>query len=123
MPVICKSVSLRVPADIIYRALKDTRIEKLYPEFFIGVTKSPIVAKANKEIIFDTRTNDGQIQIKENFNLKIAKENSTIITYTTETNGENNPIIDSIVYTHIANIIYSLLMLETGYINGLLRKQ
>jgi hypothetical protein len=122
MPVICKSVSLRVPVDIIYLALKDTRIEKLYPEFFIGVTKNPIVAKPNEEIIFDTRTNDGQIQIKENFNLKIAKENSTIVTYTTETNMENNPIIDSIVYTHIANIIYALLMLETGYINGLLRK-
>lgn len=121
MPIICKSVYLRVPLSIIYRALKDTRIEKLFPEFFIGTTRRIAIAKENKEIGFETRTDDGQIQIKEVFVLKIAGENSTAVTYTTETNIENNPVVDSIIYTHVANIIYALLMLETGYINGLLQ--
>jgi hypothetical protein len=31
--------------------------------------------------------------------------------------------MESIVQTHIANILYSLLMLETGYINGVLEKK
>ena len=36
--------------------------------------------------------------------------------YVTETNvGENEVVIQSIVQTHIANMLYSLLMLETGY--------
>ena len=117
MPIICKSVYLRVPLSIIYRALKDTRIEKLFPEFFIGTTRRIAIAKENKEIGFETRTDDGQIHIKEVFVLKIAGENSTAVTYTTETNIENNPVVDSIIYTHVANIIYALLMLETGYIN------
>ena len=121
MPIICKSVYLRVPLCIIYRALKDTRIEKLFPEFFIGTTRRIAIAKENKEIGFETRTDDGQIHIKEVFVLKIAGENSTAVTYTTETNIENNPVVDSIIYTHVANIIYALLMLETGYINGLLQ--
>ncbi len=121
MPIICKSVYLRVPLSIIYRALKDTRIEKLFPEFFIGTTRRIAIAKENKEIGFVTITDDGQIHIKEVFVLKIAGENSTAVTYTTETNIENNPVVDSIIYTHVANIIYALLMLETGYINGLLQ--
>ena len=121
MPIICKSVYLRVPLRIIYRALKDTRIEKLFPEFFIGTTRRIVITKENNEIGFETRTDDGQIQIKEAFVLKIAGENSTAVTYTTETNIENNPVVDSIIYTHIANIIYALLMLETGYVNGLLQ--
>jgi hypothetical protein len=121
MPIICKSVYLRVPLSIIYRALKDTRIEKLFPEFFIGTTRRIAIAKENKEIGFETRTDGGQIHIKEVFVLKIAGENSTAVTYTTETNIENNPVVDSIIYTHVANIIYALLMLETGYINGLLQ--
>ena len=121
MPIICKSVYLRVPLSIIYRALKDTRIEKLFPEFFIGTTRRIAIVKENKEIGFETRTDDGQIHIKEVFVLKIAGENSTAVTYTTETNIENNPVVDSIIYTHVANIIYALLMLETGYINGLLQ--
>src|SRR3569623_430484 len=121
MPIIFKSVYLRVPLSIIYRALKDTRIEKLFPEFFIGTTRRIAIAKENKEIGFETRTDGGQIHIKEVFVLKIAGENSTAVTYTTETNIENNPVVDSIIYTHVANIIYALLMLETGYINGLLQ--
>ena len=29
-------------------------------------------------------------------------------------------MIESIIQTHIANVLYSLLMLETGYVNGLI---
>jgi hypothetical protein len=36
---------------------------------------------------------------------------------------ENNIVLESIVQTHVANILYSLLMLETGYINGILEKK
>lgn len=35
----------------------------------------------------------------------------------------NNIVLESIVQTHVANILYSLLMLETGYINGVLEKK
>ena len=31
--------------------------------------------------------------------------------------------IESILRTHIANILYSLLMLETGYVNGLIENE
>jgi hypothetical protein len=50
-------------------------------------------------------------------------ENTTEIAYTTQTNVENEPVIESIVQTHIANILYALLMLETGYINGLMERR
>jgi hypothetical protein len=40
--------------------------------------------------------------------------------YTTRTNIANDPVLESIIYTHIANILYALLMLETGYVNGLM---
>jgi len=33
---------------------------------------------------------------------------------------ESEIIVQSIVQTHIATMLYSLLMLETGYINGLI---
>ena len=36
---------------------------------------------------------------------------------------ENNIVLDLIIQTHVANILYSLLMLETGYINGLLKRK
>ena len=39
MSIISKTITLRVPSNTIYLALKDTRLEKLFPEFFIGVTK------------------------------------------------------------------------------------
>jgi hypothetical protein len=39
MSVISKTITLRVPSNIIYLALKDTRLEKLFPEFFIGITR------------------------------------------------------------------------------------
>jgi hypothetical protein len=122
MSLICKSVSLRVPSDVIYRALKDTRLERLFPEFFSGVTKRLTNDKINNEVEFTTITHDGLFHIKEIFKLKISNQHSTKVTYTTHTNVESNPVADSIILTHIANILYALLMLETGYINGLTQK-
>ena len=121
--LIFKSISLRVPSDVIYRSLKDRRLERLFPEFFTGVTRTLTGDKKNNEVEFTTMTNDGQFQIKETFKLKISSEDSTEITYRTETNVQGDLVANSIVLTHIANILYALLMLETGYINGLTRKE
>jgi hypothetical protein len=123
MSLIFKSISLRVPSDVIYRSLKDRRLERLFPEFFTGITRTLTGDKKNIEVEFTTMTNDGQFQIKETFKLKISSEDSTEITYRTETNVQADPVANSIVLTHIANILYALLMLETGYINGLKRKE
>ena len=123
MSLIFKSISLRVPSDVIYRSLKDRRLERLFPEFFTGVTRTLTGDKKNNEVGFTTTTNDGQFQIKETFKLKISSEDSTEITYRTETNVQGDLVANSIVLTHIANILYALLMLETGYINGLTRKE
>ena len=123
MVLICKSVSLRLPSDVIYRALKDKRLEQLFPEFFTGVTKKITHDEKNSKLEFITTTYDGRFQIKEIFKLKILNENSTEITYNTKTNIEGDPVVDSIVLTHIANILYALLLLETGYINGLTRTE
>jgi hypothetical protein len=123
MSSISKRLSLRVPANVIYRSLKDTRLEQLFPEFFTGVTKRlTYTNKANSELQFTTTTYDSQIQINEVFKLKVLYSNSTQITYTTSTNIANDPVVESIVYTHVANVLYALLMLETGYINGLMEK-
>jgi hypothetical protein len=124
MSSISKHLSLRVPANVIYRSLKDTRLEQLFPEFFTGVTKRlTSTNKANSELQFTTTTYDSQIQINEVFKLKVLHSNSTQITYTTSTNISNDPVVESIVYTHVANVLYALLMLETGYINGLMERQ
>ena len=63
MSLISKTISLRVPPDLIYRALKDTRLEQLFPEFFIGVTRKLSIDKINEELAFKTNTQDGQIEI------------------------------------------------------------
>jgi hypothetical protein len=127
MSSISKRLSLRVPANVIYRGLKDTRLERLFPEFFTGVTRKLTTTNNNKanssELQFTTTTYDSQIQIKEIFKLKVLQSNATEITYTTSTNIANDPVVESIVYTHIANILYALLMLETGYVNGLMERQ
>jgi hypothetical protein len=125
MSLISKRLSLRVPANLIYRGLKDTRLEELFPEFFAGITRRLTTSnnKANSELQFTTTTYDSQIQIKEIFKLKVLHSNTTEITYTTSTNIADDPVVDSIVYTHIANILYALLMLETGYVNGLMERQ
>jgi hypothetical protein len=133
MSSISKHISLRVPANVIYRGLKDTRLEQLFPEFFIGVTRrltsnndndnNNYNYKANSKLQFTTTTHDSQIQIKEIFKLKVVQSNTTEIIYTTSTNITNDPVVESIVNTHIANILYALLMLETGYVNGLMERQ
>ena len=125
MSSITKHLSLRVPANIIYRGLKDTRPEQLFPEFFTGVTRRLTISndKANSELQFTTTTYDSQIQINEIFKLKVLHSNATEITYTTSTNITNDPVVESIVLTHIANVLYALLMLETGYVNGLMERQ
>ena len=124
MPVIPKTITLRVPLNIIYRALKDTRLEKLFPEFFIGITRKLVIDKENNELTFRTTTQESPIQIIEKFRLIISGDTCTDVEYITNTNvGENNVVVQSIVQTHIANILYSLLTLETGYINGLMQKR
>jgi hypothetical protein len=121
MSSISKYLSLRVPSDVICRGLKDTRLEQLFPEFFIGVTRRLTATnKANSELQFTTITYDSQIHINEIFRLKALQSNATEIMYTTRTNIANDPVLESIIYTHIANILYALLMLETGYVNGLM---
>ena len=124
MSVTSKTITLRVPVNIIFRALKDRRLEKIYPEFFIGITRKLAIDKENKELAFKTTTYESPIQIIEKFRLKISGDTSTDVEYVTETNvEENDVVVQSIVQTHIANILYSLLMLETGYINGLMEKR
>jgi hypothetical protein len=124
MSVTSKTITLRVPVNIIFRALKDRRLEKIYPEFFIGITRKLAIDKENKELAFKTTTYESPIQIIEKFRLKISGDTRTDVEYVTETNvEENDVVVQSIVQTHIANILYSLLMLETGYINGLMEKR
>jgi hypothetical protein len=125
MSMLSKTLTLRVPSNIIYRALKDTRLEKLFPEFFIGIERKVVIDKTNKEISFNTITQGEQIKIIETFKLKISNNNGTVVEYITETKSmeENNIVLESIVQTHVANFLYSLLMLETGYINGVLEKK
>ena len=125
MSIVSKTLTLRVPCNIIYRALKDTRLEILFPEFFIGVERKVVMDKTNKEICFNTITQGKQIEIIETFKFKISNNNGTVVEYITDTKSleENNIALESIVQTHVANILYSLLMLETGYINGILERK
>ncbi len=125
MSILSKTLRLRIPSNIIYRALKDTRLENLFPEFFIGLERKVITDKINKEVSYNTITQGKQIEIIETFKFKISNNNETVVEYITEikTIEENNIILESIVQTHVANILYSLLMLETGYINGVLEKK
>jgi len=123
MRLISKTVSIRVPPALVYRTLKDTRLEQLFPEFFIGVTRKISIDKVNEELAFKTNTQDGQIEIIETFRLVISGSNNTNVLYTTQTNVDGDIAIESILRTHIANILYSLLMLETGYVNGLMEKE
>ncbi len=124
MSVISKTITLRVPSNTIYLALKDTRLEKLFPEFFIGVTKTLVVDRTNRKLTFRTIIQGNQIEIIETIRLKISGNITTEVEYTTETNTqEDNQAVQSIIQTHIANILYSLLMLETGYINGLMKRK
>ena len=42
MSILSKTLKLQIPFNIIYRALKDTPLEILFPEFFIGVERKVI---------------------------------------------------------------------------------
>ena len=122
MSLFSKTITLRAPSDIIYRALKDSRLENLFPEYFVGVKRKLAVDKKNKELIFETRTQDSPIQIIEKFKLIITGDTFTEVKYDAEINvDENEVVVLSIVQTHIANVLCSLLMLETGYLNGLMK--
>jgi hypothetical protein len=122
--VTSKTITLRVPVNIVFRALRDTRLQQLYPEFFVGITRKLSIDEENKQLSFRTTIDESPIQIIEKFRLIISRDTSTEVEYITETNVQENDIrIQSIVQTHIANVIYSLLMLETGYINGLIEKR
>jgi hypothetical protein len=122
--VTSKTITLRVPVNIVFRALRDTRLQQLYPEFFVGITRKLSIDEENKQLSFRTTIDESPIQIIEKFILIISRDTSTEVEYITETNVQENDIrIQSIVQTHIANVIYSLLMLETGYINGLIEKR
>src|SRR5215207_7937437 len=101
MSIVSKTLTLRVPSNIIYRALKDTRLEILFPEFFIGIERKVIIDKINREISFNTITQGKQIEIIETFKIKISNNNSTIVEYITETKSieENNIVLESIVQT------------------------
>lgn len=119
--MISKNITLRVPLSIIYLALKDTRLKMLFPEYFIGVERKVSIDKGDSEITIETTTHEMSIRIIEKFKLKISGGTSTNVEYVTEVNVEESEIIvQSIVQTHIATMLYSLLMLETGYINGLI---
>jgi hypothetical protein len=110
MSLIFKSISLGVPSDVIYRSLKGRRLERLFPEFFTGVTRTLTADKSNNEVEFTTMTDDGQFQIKETFKLKISSEKSSEITYRTETNVQGDPVVNSIILTHMATILYAILI-------------
>lgn len=93
----------------------------LFPEYCIGIERKVSFDKENSEITIETTTHEGSIRIIEKFKLKISGDTSTNVEYVTEINVEESEIIvQSIVQTHIATMLYSLLMLETGYINGLM---
>src|SRR6476620_1578477 len=123
MRLISKTVSIRVPPGLVYRSLTDTRLEQLFPEFFSGVTRKLSIDKVNEELAFKTNTQDGQIEIIETFRLVISGSNNTNVLYTTQTNIDGDIEIESILRTHIENILYSILMIETGYVNGLMDKE
>ncbi|MFZ0648015.1 MAG: hypothetical protein WAM27_07325, partial [Nitrososphaeraceae archaeon] len=83
MSAISKTITLRVPSNITYRALKDTRLEQLFPEFFIGVTRKIKTDIDNNELKFSTTIQGSQIEISETFKLRISGENNTDVEYTT----------------------------------------
>src|SRR5688500_20089647 len=125
MSIVSKTLTLRVPSNIIYRALKDTRLEILFPEFFIGVERKVVMDKTNKEICFNTITQGKQIEIIETFKFKISNNNGTVVEYITEAKSleENKMVMESIVQTRVANILCSLVVLETGYMDGTLGRK
>ncbi|MGE5635078.1 MAG: hypothetical protein ACM3VV_07580 [Deltaproteobacteria bacterium] len=85
MSILSKTLTLQIPSNIIYRALIDTLLEIIFPEFFIGVERKVITDIINKEISFNTITQVKQIEIIEAFKFKISNNNGTVVEYITET--------------------------------------
>jgi hypothetical protein len=81
MSILSKTLKLWIPSNIIYSALKDIRLEKLFAEFFIDVKRKVIIDKINKEISFNSITQEKQIEIIETFKFKIVNNNGTVIEY------------------------------------------
>ena len=111
MSVISKTITLRVPLNIVYRGLKDTRLEELFPEYFTRVKRKLIIDKENKEIIFQTTTQESPIQIIEKFVLIISDgpdgARSMYVEYVTETNAAENDLVGTINrYKPILRICY-----------------
>ena len=77
MSLSIKTISLRIPSKVIYGALKDTRLEEIFPEFFIGISKRVVNENINGEITFKTVTQDNQVEIYETFKLKISAKYKT----------------------------------------------
>ena len=67
MPRFSKSLKLRIPSNIIYRALKDTRLETLFPEFFIGVERKVITDIIKRFVL---------IQLLKESRLKLLKHSN-----------------------------------------------
>jgi hypothetical protein len=56
MSLTIKTIILRIPSKVIYGALKDTRLEEIFPEFFIGISKRIVNENINGKITFETVT-------------------------------------------------------------------
>ena len=67
MSIVSKTLILRVPSNIIYHALKDTRLEKLFPEFFIGVERKVITDIIKRFVL---------IQLLKESRLKLLKHSN-----------------------------------------------
>ena len=110
---------VKSPPDIIY-CLQKITFTAIFPEFFIGIRRTLTAKKTNDELEFTTTL---VLRYKsEIFELKIEKD-ITRVTYITQMNVQNNPIIESMVQTHIAKRFHALLMLETGYFNCLMEDE
>ena len=51
MSTLSKALILRIPSNIIYRALKATRLENFFPEFFIGIERKIIFDKKIRRLV------------------------------------------------------------------------
>ena len=69
MPRLSKSLKLRIPSNIIYRALKDTRLETLFPEFFIGVERK-VITDIIKRFVLIQLLKESRLKLLKHSNLK-----------------------------------------------------
>ena len=69
MPRLSKSLKLRIPSNIIYRALKDTRLEILFPEFFIGVERK-VITDIIKRFVLIQLLKESRLKLLKHSNLK-----------------------------------------------------